>query len=90
MIREARIRYALEAASGARVVNAIVVDELEVNHRIDAIESVGYEIVGVDMRERDVHTWMPLNEGWTEIGWDRDTDEYLEHEMDRAYGTEWR
>lgn len=66
-IKEIRIRYELETASGAKTVNAVITDEYGIDRYKAEIERVGYRLVGIDERVRDEHTWMPLNEGWKEI-----------------------
>ena len=63
MIREARIRYVKELASGSTVYGMIV-DELDVNYMLDAFKSMGVEVISVETRERDMHTWMPDEWGW--------------------------
>lgn len=66
-IKEIRIRYELETASGNKEVNAVYTDEYSIDLFKAEIERVGYRLVGIDERTRDEHTWMPLDKGWKEI-----------------------
>lgn len=66
-VREIRVRYELKTASGASEVHAVVTDVYNIKRYTDEIKRCGYTLVGIDERHRDEHTWMPLNEGWTQI-----------------------
>ena len=66
-VRELRVRYELPTGMGGTAVNAVVCEFNTLKCWTDKIKKVGYKLVGIDERFRDIDEWVELDEGWTEI-----------------------